>query len=173
MMRGYEQREHGLRAGVHRGAGGRLSQRALAASVASLLAMPGGHVAQAFEFNTENSDLKARWDNTLKYSVGFRLKKPADTLTSISTPPGANLDDGDRNFGKGLISNRLDLLSEFDASYRHFGARISGAAWYDSVYQRTNDNDSPNSANAVSAPYNQFTSATKDLMGRRAEMLDA
>jgi hypothetical protein len=31
----------------------------------------------------------------------------------------------------GYVNNRIDLLSEFDASYRNYGMRISGAAWYD------------------------------------------
>jgi hypothetical protein len=84
-----------------------------------------------------------------------------------------NLDDGDRNFGRGLISNRVDLLSEFDAQYKGFGVRLSGAGWYDAVYNRSNDNDSPATANASSVPYNQFTSATRSVHGRHAEFLDA
>ncbi len=173
MRKGRTQAERAIRRELDHGKGWCFSRRALVVSMASLLAMPGTHMVQAFEFNTENPDLKAQWDNTFKYSAGFRLKNPSDTLTSISTPPGANLDDGDRNFKKGLISNRLDLLSEFDTSYHNFGARVSGAAWYDSAYYQTNDNDSPNSASAASVPYNQFTKATKDLVGRHAEILDA
>ena len=34
----------------------------------ALLALAAGH-AQAFEFDTGNPDLRARWDNTLKYSA--------------------------------------------------------------------------------------------------------
>ena len=35
------------------------------------------------------------------------------------------------NFDKGLISNRVDILSAFDLSYkRKYGFRVSGAAWY-------------------------------------------
>jgi hypothetical protein len=141
--------------------------------VAAVLGMVGTEAAQAFEFSTEDPDLKVRWDNTFKYSAAGRLRNPSDTLTSITTPGGANLDDGDRNFRRGLVSNRLDLLSEFDISYRNFGARVSAAGWYDSVYHKTNDNDSPNSANAGSVPFNRFTRPTKDLMGQYAEILDA
>jgi len=53
--------------------------------------------------------VKLRWDNTLKYSDAFRLKDQSRRL--IADP---NSDDGDRNFDKGIISNRLDLLSELD-----------------------------------------------------------
>ncbi len=40
-----------------------------------------------------------------------------------------NYDDGDRNFSNGsLVTNRLDLLSEFDFIYkRQMGFRVSGA----------------------------------------------
>jgi hypothetical protein len=120
------------------------------------------------EFDTGNPDLHLRWDNTVKYSAGFRLKEPSSTLLA-----DVNLDDGDRNFDRGLITNRVDLLSEFDLSAKNFGLRVSGAAWYDSVYNRSNDNVSPFTNNAVSVRSDEFTSATRNLHGRRAEILDA
>jgi Protein of unknown function (DUF1302) len=154
-------------------AGRRAPGRSISISLASLIAVVGVHSAHGFEFNTDNPDVKVRWDNTLKYSAAFRLRDRSDTLTTTATPPGANVDDGDRNFDSGVISNRLDLLSELDASYRNFGVRFSGAGWYDTVYNSTNDNNSPNSANAASVPYNHFSNATRDVMGRYIELLDA
>lgn len=121
----------------------------------------------AFEIRTD-SDLKIRWDNTFKYSAAWRVKDRSPLLLSDPT-----LDDGDRAFKKGMISNRLDWLTELDASYQNFGARLSAAAWYDDVYNKTNDNNSRLTANAVSVPYNQFTHETRDLHGRKAELLDA
>lgn len=123
--------------------------------------------AAAFEIETANG-LRMRWDNTFKYSTAYRLKRADSVLVADPT-----LDDGDRNFARGLISNRLDLLSEFDASYRQVGLRLSGAAWYDSIYNRRNDHDSPATANSVSVPFNEFTDATRKLHGRKAELLDA
>lgn len=130
------------------------------------------HTASAFEFNLGDPDLKLRWDNTVKYSAAFRVRDRSDILTDASTLSGANTDDGDRNFATGLISNRLDLLTEMDASYKHFGARVSAAGWYDTVYHQHNDNNSPDSANALSVPYNQFTKDTRDIMGQYFELLD-
>jgi len=136
------------------------------ALVIALLAMPP--VAQAFEVATGNDELKIRWDNTVKYSTGMRLKEPSSKLTA-----DANQDDGNRNFDKGsLISNRFDLLSEFDLTYRNMGFRVSGAAWYDDVYNRDNDHDSPFTVNSASVVNNKFTKATRDLHGRKAELLD-
>jgi hypothetical protein len=113
------------------------------------------------------ANLNLRWDNTLKYTAGFRVEDRSAAL--IANP---NQDDGDRNFGPGPINNRLDLLTEADLHYRAVGVRASGAAWFDSIYNTTNDNDSPATANAVSVPHDHFTHATRDLHGRKAELLD-
>lgn len=124
--------------------------------------------AQAMSFDTGNPDFKLRWDNTFKYSAAARLKNRSDVVMA-----DARTDDGDRNFGKGLISNRIDLLSELDASYQNFGARISGAAWYDQVYNKTNDSNVPVDSNVTSVAYNEFAPETRNRMGRKAELLDA
>lgn len=129
-----------------------------------VLSTPSVH---GFQFATGNNDLRARWDNTIKYSTAWRLKDPSQKLTS-----DANQDDGNRNFDKGLVSNRVDLFSEFDLTYRDVGFRASAAAWYDTVYNRANDNDSPLTANSHSVSSNRFTDATRKLHGRKAELLD-
>lgn len=128
--------------------------------------------AMAIELQTDNPDLKLRWDTTLKYSGAFRTDSVDPTLVGRAQ---ANLDDGDRNFSKkGLVSNRLDLFTEADMVYaQKFGARLSAAAWYDRVYQGSNNNDSPYTSNSLSAPSTQFTAATRKLHGQQAEMLDA
>jgi hypothetical protein len=133
--------------------------------------------SMAVEFETGNPDVTVRWDNTVKYSAAARVSGQSDKLITDNLAANRNtinLDDGDRNLGRGLISNRVDLLSELDLSYRNaFGARVSGAAWYDSVYNRENDNNAPGRANQTSVPFNHFTNPTRDLMGRKAEFLDA
>lgn len=124
-------------------------------------------LATAGEFDTGSSDFKLRWDNTFKYSNAFRLKEPAPELVAPT-----NLDDGDRSFGRGLISNRVDWLTELDAKYKDYGVRFSGAAWYDSVYNKKSDNTSPATWNAVSVPNDQFPDQTRKIHGRKAEVLD-
>jgi hypothetical protein len=128
-------------------------------------------MAQAFQFETGDPDLRVRWDNSFKYSAAWRTENPSDKL--VGGPATINLDDGDRNFDKGLISNRLDLLSEMDVTYNNVGARVSGAAWYDDVYNRHNDNDAPDRVNSYTVDYDQFTDDTRALHGRKAELLDA
>lgn len=145
----------------------RPTQRLRAVAAAAWLAALSAPQAQAFQIDTGNPDLKLSWDNTLKYGTAFRLKKQSDVLLD------PNHDDGNRNFNRGLISNRIDLLTEADVQYGNFGARVSGSAWYDSVYNSDTDNTSAFTANALSVPYNQFTDATKKLHGRKGELLDA
>ena len=151
--------------GYARAADQRLRLTRLAAALLGCSVLSAAH---AVEFDTGNPDLKVRFDNTVKYSNAFRVKSQENKLVADS-----NLDDGDRNFNKGLISDRLDLLSEFDISYQKVGARVSGAAWYDDVYNKSNDNNSPGTVNSYSVRYNQFTEDTRDLHGRGAEVLDA
>ncbi|MGX1186442.1 hypothetical protein AB7M29_004121 [Pseudomonas sp. F-14 TE3623] len=139
-----------------------------ALSLAALMFGMVGSTAHGFELDSGNPDLRMRWDNTLKYSAGWRVKSQSDKLTQGQT--ALNLDDGDRNFDKGLISNRLDLLSEFDMSYKNVGARVSGAAWYDDVYNKKTDNNASDRINSFSGDH--FPSDTRELHGRKVELLD-
>ena len=112
----------------------------IAAAVAGMAAP----AAQALEFDTE-PPLQIRWDNTVKYSAARRIEGPTPGLLA-----NINGDDGNRNFDTGLISSRLDLLSELDVTYKRMGLRISGAAWYDTRYNRPNSNNSPATVNTIS-----------------------
>jgi Protein of unknown function (DUF1302) len=154
-------------------------------AVAAACALAALHTsAHAVNIEFDNPDVKARWDTTLGYSLGVRVAKPDAVLTQ---GPGAlNFNDGDLNFGKRKrpIANRLDLFTEADVSWQGFGARLSAAAWYDAAYERSNSNTSALVAFPPPQPFNpsrtlnggapgEFTSATKDQHGSKAEMLDA
>lgn len=153
---------------------------AMVIALASVLPMQMVH---ALEFDTGNPDLRVTWNNTFKYSNAYRLKDASGGLLESGYPSagpgdftGYNLDDGNRNFrNKGIVSNRLDWLSELDIGTRNIGMRLSTAAWYDSVYNRSNDNDSPgtNAASLTGRPTNEFTAGTRRLHGRDAEVMDA
>lgn len=128
----------------------------------------------AMNIDTGVQDLRVRFDNTAKYSAAFRLQDQDEDVIADYNP---NLDDGDYNFDKGLTSNRVDLLSEFDVVYKNrFGIRVSGAAWYDTVYNEDNDNPGFSGGavpNNQSVPYDEFTDDTRRVHGRNAEVLDA
>ncbi|MNC08018.1 Protein of unknown function [Pseudomonas linyingensis] len=133
--------------------------------------------AFAFQIDSGNPDVRMSWDNTVKYSAAWRVKDADSDIADNSIGPQANTNDGDLNFDKGLISNRLDLLSEFDLRYkRNYGLRLSGAAWYDDVYNQSNDNPGALGGalvNSRTVDFDEFTDDTEKLHGRKAELLDA
>ena len=158
-----------------------LPRRACAIAIAAA-AVLHGQQSLAYEFET-GSELKVSWNNTFKYSTAYRLKDADARLLAGGYPSagpgdfsGFNLDDGNLNFrNKGIVSNRVDWLTELDIGTRNAGLRVSGAAWYDAVYNSSNDNNSPGSNAAVltGRRVNEFTDATRKLHGRKGELLDA
>src|SRR5213595_1027462 len=84
-------------------------------TIASAIAL-AAIVPKAFAFDVAigNPDVSLRFDNTFKYSAAFRTSAYDSAVAGGpgSAVPNPNLDDGDRNFNRGLISNRADLLSE-------------------------------------------------------------
>jgi hypothetical protein len=95
-------------------------------------------------------------------------------LYSPQNSSSVDLDDGDTNFrSSGLTSNRASVFSELQFQYNQFGFRVSGDAYYDTVYNKSNKNDSPATVNSTTVPYNQFTDVTRTIAGRDVELLDA
>lgn len=128
--------------------------------------------AGAFQVDTGNEDFSLRWDNTFRYTYANRVKEQNKALLG-----DANIDDGNRNFDKGTVSNRLDVLSEFDAAYiKDYGIRISGAGWYDQAYEGNLDNSSVFTSNhmANGQPALGLSHETKRYYrGPSGELLDA
>jgi hypothetical protein len=133
--------------------------------------------AHAVAIDSGNRNIRMSWNNTLKYSAAWRVGSQDSAVADNSIGVQANTNDGDLNFDKGLISNRLDVLSEFNFSYkRRYGFRVSAAAWYDSVYNTSNDNPGALGGalvNSRSVPADEFTDETEQLHGRDSEILDA
>jgi len=137
-------------------------------AIAGALALLGGS-AGAAEIDTGNPDLKIRWDNTIRYNLGARVEKQDPRILA-----GSAYDEGDSKFGKGkIVTNRFDLLSEFDLNYAGtFGTRLTAAGWYDDAY-RNRDVTSPAGV-ATSYFNNQYNSKVKRYInGPSAEFLDA
>ncbi len=161
----------------------RLHPRALA--VCALLGLPTAH---AVELTIDNPDWSARFDNTVKAGTIYRLKNadpvlvdtfrqiptgaPPPAPASFSFPSAENFNAGDDNFRRrGFVSERLDLLSEFDLVYKKtFGMRLSAAAWYDHAYRGKTDATDPVNGQT---PIDEFAEHTKRIAGRKAEVLDA
>ncbi|MGV8074865.1 MAG: DUF1302 domain-containing protein [Syntrophobacteraceae bacterium] len=89
-----------------------------------------------------------------------------------------NTDDGDRNFGVGIVQNRFDILSEADLIYKgKYGMRVSGAFWYDQRYDGDFDNNSRLTSNHTDHHGNQSINlsgfADRYFNGPSGELLDA
>ncbi|MGZ5183835.1 MAG: DUF1302 domain-containing protein [Caldimonas sp.] len=145
--------------------------------------------ASAVEIDTGSPDWSVRWDNSVRASTKVRVESadpalkdsfrqvptgaPPPAPASFSFPQALNFNAGDQNFQKkGLVSARLDLLSEFDAVWRKdFGMRISAAAWYDDkLHHKTHADNDPTIGQT---PYNEFPDHTRKIAGNDAEVLDA
>lgn len=143
----------------------RFAHSALVAAIAVVCSS----AAMAGEIDTGNPDINVRWDNTVRYNLGTRMEgQDARILNNTS------YDESDSKFGKGnVVTNRIDLLSELDLSYKKmFGARVSAAGWYDQAY----DNRSVTSpAGGMTSYYNNEYNSTvsRYVNGPSGEFLDA
>lgn len=127
-------------------------------------------MAQATEVATGNPDLVVRFDNTIKYNYGHRLSGQNAALLK-----SANFDDGDRNFDKGMVSNRVDWLSELDVVLdKRIGMRVSAAAWYDGAYSKLDNTNVASSNHQVGGkPALGLSDYTSRYHRRSGEVLDA
>ena len=119
-----------------------------------------------------NDSVTIRWDNSVKYTLGARTASPSSFY--LDNP---NSNDGDGAFKKGgLVSNRVDLLTEFDFALKdaaNSGLRVSAAGWYDAVYRKSHEPIDPATYNPTSVANDQFTSYARKWAGANAELYDA
>lgn len=134
--------------------------------------------ANAFQFDTSD-DWEIRWDNTVKANIMSRVAaQDKDVITPRRGAAFWLADDADLSVdrsGLGLVSTRLDVLSEFDVIWkRDFGFRISGSAWYDYAYK---DSDHPKDRiytwASPSVDPGEYTDEAEDLHYFGGEILDA
>ncbi len=134
--------------------------------------------AHSYQFDTSRP-WQTSLDVTLTYGATWRLDDPKAAL--IADP---NLDDANRNFNSGLVSNGIRAIADFESRYTlqsktEIGVFARATGWYDDkVYDSTNDHDSPVTSNSGplygSMPsHNQFHPATEDRVGLDTELLDA
>ena len=140
------------------------------AIVAFILVATIGSEAAAFQVPIPNKDIEMRWDNSIRYSYGLRVEGRNRKLFNQRIT-----DDGNALFDiYDTVTNRVDLLTEFDVLYKGaIGARISAQGWYDDAYgsQSKTNRNLPNSS---SYDNNRFSNYTKRFYhGPSGEILDA
>jgi hypothetical protein len=157
--------------------------------------------AAALEFQFENGAQLAV-DSTITYGAQWRVEGRDDRITGEKfladlqedpflplidpkyTEAGTlllNSNDGNNNFDKGLISNRLTFLVDIDLSWQDYGFFLRGKAFYDDVYKDDDTDLDPtgfityNSGTLYGgdADRGDFPSQTRDKHGDQVEFLDA
>ena len=132
---------------------------------------------EALPIDVGSPDVEVRWDNNVRYNLGVRAEKQDPYILNNSS-----YDDSDSKFKRGnIVTNRLDLLSEFDAVYKKAsGLRVSAAAWYDQAYSRSEVKTNPAYTfpglgdTSTAYPGNEYTDYTKRWnRGPSGELLDA
>jgi hypothetical protein len=157
--------------------GHRSRRRILATAIAAAGVLSG--TAQAVQFDTGNSPLSVRWDNTFKYSAMVRVASQDEAI--ITAGPLPIFDDATLNFkDNDLVLNRFDLLSELDVVWDdRIGFRITGAGWYDFAFADDGDHPGFNRYTSsdtwghTSVPPGEYTQAAKDIAFKGGELLDA
>lgn len=137
---------------------------ALWLSGVSILSLCAARPSQAFEY-TFNNGVAVQFDNTIQYSVLERTAPESSVLGSA-----INSNDGDNNLRAGIVSNRLDLLTDFGISDNGYGFDTSFDSFYDTVYNQHTQNFNSLSYNPANEPSDKFTSATRTQAGRNIEL---
>ena len=106
-----------------------------------------------------------RLDTGLRLSLGLRTAAQDAALLGV-----INGDDGDRAFGQGPVSERLDATTTLDATRGNLGFEIGADGWYDTAYHRATANRSPATFNPVTVANDAFPADTRRLMGGQVEL---
>jgi hypothetical protein len=123
------------------------------------LALAGATSAHAISIDAGNSDIEMRWDNSVRYNAGWRMEDPNSHFAKT-----AGHDETEARFKQGdLVTNRLDLLTEFDFVYRgSYGFRVSAAAWSEFAYDdKSKTNPALTAAYGPLAPKSNYGASRK------------
>lgn len=145
---------------------------AIGVTGALLAVLPGTAVAMNLYDGSEHGNhLEINLQTTLSYTPILRVGGVSKILTS---PSNLNGSEGDLNFQHGIVSNEFEILPILDIKDGNYGAHFSGEAYLNTSFLTTNQNDQPSTINPYTIGKNtDFTSATRNVDGENARLLDA
>ncbi len=127
--------------------------------------------AQAVEFSFADDEISGSIDTTVSYGQLWRVQGQDKTNNDINT------NDGNRNFGTGLVSEVFKVTSDLEVTYQNYGVFVRGTAFYDTqIMDKRNDYYDTSLAYQPSQNVpkdDSFTRGTRHSAGRNAEILDA
>lgn len=138
--------------------------------------------ANAVTVDLGNPDMSLRWDNTVRYNVGFRVNDCDKDICGNDAGAGdVTAYQSDRKFSDAgdVVTNRVDILTEMDFVYKdRHGARLSASGWYDQAYDGDVEGDraldasgAGNGAGRDGDNYSRYTDRWNN--GPSGEILDA
>ena len=113
-------------------------------------------VAPAAAVDLSSGEVEASLDTTVSYGVTVRVEGQDPDLTS-----GANDNDGDRNYKRGIVSNAAKFTSDLEVGYRNFGLFLRATGFFD------HENE-----NGV-REYRPLSEEAKSVIGKDLDLLDA
>ena len=136
-----------------------------------LLPLLGSASLQAAEFSFIDNQLSGSLDTTLSYGQLWRVQGQSRSNDDV------NVNDGNRNFDTGLVSEVFKITSDLEMNYQNYGVFVRGTAFYDTqIMDRRNDFSSGNRPGQPSQNFpdnDRFTGETRHKAGRDAQILDA
>ena len=141
----------------------------LVLSVTATLFLSGAAPGRAFVLAL--GELNGNFDTTLSVGVLSRLDNPDRLLygTTNTWPNGGGIaglansvngDDGDLNYGRGVVSETFKVTHDLELKWRNFGAFVRGYYFYDPKNQDT------------VRPHTPLSHLAKERVGADAVMLD-
>ena len=127
---------------------------ALAVSALALGGLLHALPAQAIEFG--DGELQGSLDTTISHGVTFRVAKRDPELSA-----GANDNDGNLNYDRGLVSNASKFTTDLDIGFGRFGAFLRTTGFLDYENRNGTRDRTP------------LSDAAQDRVGRDLEVLDA
>lgn len=166
--------------------------RRLSGSLATAMVLLGPAGAQALSFKFgEAREWALDWDTTVSYSAQWRVAKQDDDkfeykdtgdLIADSSRYSVlvNANDGNNNFNRSLVQNKISFVSEMDLTWRNYGVFLRGRGYYDDVYNSDTDHSEEDFLTYNSgelfppgdARFQEFPDETEDAHRDRFEMLD-
>jgi hypothetical protein len=139
----------------------------MAAGRAAALAVTLGAASfavHAAEFQSKDGSVSGSWDTTVSYGQAWRVQGPDCNLIAVADGGcgrSPNIDDGDLNYSKGIVSRAWKVVTEVSVKSEHYGffTRVSGL--YDMQVEDQETKRTP------------ISSSARHLVGSYTRLLDA
>lgn len=135
---------------------------------AVLTSATSAYALSIYDGSNSGNNLEINLTTTASWTGMFRVNSPSAILL---TPQNG---DGDSNFQHGMVADLFSIVPVLDIRDGDAGAHFSGQLYLNTSYLGTNQNDlQPYSSAIYTAKQTDFTSATRNVEGENAQLLDA